>query len=650
MSWMNALSQIYDLNVGVVGKRELVKVGNQEKFIVLLPLYHSTQKAQLEVVIYSDASFACAKAVDEVDSETIIPTTEDSAFRSSGIAPHPLCDKLIYVAGDYSEYVKSKKSTDSYFENYINGLSEWVHSEHSHPLIKIIYDYLKQGTLIKDLIEEGLLQIGADGKHLDEKYKISKIAQAECFVRFVVRDSQNHESYNVWESKELYNSFIEFENSRHKDVDLCYVSGERKYITYKHSSKIRNTGDKAKLLSSNDKTNFTYLGRFKSDKEAYAVSREVSQKAHLALRWLIERQGITIGSAKYLFWESEMNDVVEPDENLFQKAIAAIGIKLEDDKEELPVTNAEYARIVAYRLKGYRTKLNPDSKIMFLCVDAATTGRLSLVNYQEFSATYYYDKLEKWYNEVVWRGSYIKESPDGNKKHNQRIFTDFYTPIPKEIVKYAYGIERSTGNLEVDDKLFNIIYRNIMDCIIYETPLSESLIKKLYERCASPQKYSDKYNNWNRLMDVACAVFRKYYIDKIGVEFNLAVDKNCTDRSYLYGRLVAVADKMELDTYKNGEARLTNAKRYMSAMLNSPFKTWKYINERILPYNEKILKTTPSFYFNYEKVFCEIYNSFDQNDFESNKELDARFFMGFYSQQQEFYTSKNNKDKDTEEK
>ncbi len=50
-------------------------------------------------------------------------------------------------------------------------------------------------------------------------------------------------------------------------------------------------GDGAKLISSNDTSGFTFLGRFLTSEQACGVSLEVSQKAHNALLWLISRQG-----------------------------------------------------------------------------------------------------------------------------------------------------------------------------------------------------------------------------------------------------------------------------------------------------------------------------------------------------------------------
>ena len=66
-----------------------------------------------------------AEKVEKEDAVTIIPVTEDSSSRGAGINPHPLADKLIYIAGDYPKYADVKKSDNSdYYNAYIESLKE----------------------------------------------------------------------------------------------------------------------------------------------------------------------------------------------------------------------------------------------------------------------------------------------------------------------------------------------------------------------------------------------------------------------------------------------------------------------------------------------------------------------------------------------
>lgn len=143
MAWVKTLAETYDVYAHLAG----VEKNGQA---VLLPISHSTFNAQIEVTIDQDGNFRDSKRLEKgKDAVTIIPVTEDSAARSSGIAPHPLCDKLCYLAGDYTICTGDDK--EAYYEAYIEQLREWVESDAAHPMVQAVYKYLKKKSLISDL-------------------------------------------------------------------------------------------------------------------------------------------------------------------------------------------------------------------------------------------------------------------------------------------------------------------------------------------------------------------------------------------------------------------------------------------------------------------------------------------------------------------
>lgn len=637
MSWITELCKIYDI--------EQHMAGVETPEATLLPLFHSTQNAQIEITITNKGEFFSANEVSADDNVTIVPVTDDSNSRSSGPAPHALCDKLMYIAGDYSQYVKGKsKKKDIYQEcytPYLTNLDKWRLSEYSDNLIEAIYNYVKQGTVIRDLITCGLFKLADDGQCLDEKHKIQTKSQEDCFIRFIVVNTSTGETVKVWKSKELYKKYSSYCGSLGSEIDLCYATGKLSPVTYKHMSKIRNAGDKAKLISSNDTSNFTYRGIFKNDHETYALGRLTSQKAHLALRWLIQRQGTRMGSAYYITWESQLNQVPDVSEGLDLSMIDIVGeFDTDEDKKPVAKTSAEYSKLIDSVIRGYRQKLEFDSKIMLMVVDAATPGRLSVVMYEEYAESEFYKNLKKWYDGVAWHSCYFTK----DKKRVDCV----QTPVPYEIIKCTYGTERN-GKIAVDSKLAGYVAKQLYPCIVKGVKLPQSILKAVFNRVANPQQYSKSYN-WEGVLDVACALFRKHYIETKGVEYNMTLDKDCNDRSYLFGRLAAIADKVEYDTFDKSEERITNAKRFMSALISSPFKTWGYLYERILPYMEKVAKNNYGFYVNYEKEFQKIVSLFKDDDFKKNAALDAMFFMGFYAQKQELFKEKENKEKNNNEK
>ena len=106
MSWMEKLYQTYEVAMAL----DLpIEAGQQP----LMPTSHTLQNAHINIVIDGEGLFKRASILEK--TQIILPATEKSASRSSGEAPHPLADKLQYVAKDYASFGGKKRA---YFEGY----------------------------------------------------------------------------------------------------------------------------------------------------------------------------------------------------------------------------------------------------------------------------------------------------------------------------------------------------------------------------------------------------------------------------------------------------------------------------------------------------------------------------------------------------
>lgn len=133
-----------------------------------------------------------------------------------------------------------------------------------------------------------------------------------------------------------------------------------------------------------------------------------------------------------------------------------------------------------------------------------------------------------------------------------------------------------------------------------------------------------------RVLTLACSFVKKDKKDRYKEEWNVALDKKETDRNYLYGRLLAVADRIEYLTYdEKDNGRVTNAKRYMSTFSQRPYETWKVIEENIRPYLNKLDIAKRTFY---ENLLHEIDELFDKNTFTDNSRLEGLYLLGFHNQ------------------
>jgi CRISPR-associated protein Csd1 len=109
---------------------------------------------------------------------------------------------------------------------------------------------------------------------------------------------------------------------------------------------------------------------------------------------------------------------------------------------------------------------------------------------------------------------------------------------------------------------------------------------------------------------------------------NMTLDQNETDRSYLFGRLLGVADVIEERATNWESAHETNAVRYTAAFSMRPKTTWKTIFDAIEPYRARQRSRG---YSDCKTDIDEITNKFSFEDF-SDKPLDGRFLLGYSGQ------------------
>lgn len=107
MSLFSELVDIYNDNVSQIGKE------NDNTSPALLPISHTKVKILFQINLDKNGNFLGAEVIDKNDAKTIVPTTVQSAARTSGMCPMPVDDKLKYVASDY--YLWSKKRRIRHF-------------------------------------------------------------------------------------------------------------------------------------------------------------------------------------------------------------------------------------------------------------------------------------------------------------------------------------------------------------------------------------------------------------------------------------------------------------------------------------------------------------------------------------------------------
>lgn len=622
MSWLLNLYETYESNFDRVGVVE--KKSNDREF-TLLPISHTTQNAHIEVTITEDGTFHSARVLDKNEMNTLIPCTEGSANRAgSKIAPYPLHDKLSYVAGDFVAYGGKIKKEEP-FTYYIAQLKEWAESPYAVSKVKSIYNYVSKRTLIKDLVDSKILFLDGSGYLIetwDKKYEstygekpaiFSVVAggQESAFIRFTVYSSKKLLT-EVWKDQEMYNSFIRFYQDLLGDKDLCYITGDFLPSTDKHANKIRNSGDKAKLISANDTSGFTFRGRFNKSTEVASISYEVSQKAHNALKWLINRQGKMIDQRVFLVWGNDELSIPDVTEDTF--SIDPVPI----EREKISHTNQEFAREIAKAFDGHKNNLTLKSEVNVLLLDSATTGRLAVLYYRNLHKELYLERLKNWHSTCAWIHRY-------RKNDNGEYVHFFGAPATKDIAFAAYGPK-------ANEKIVKGLMERLLPCIIDNKVIPLDIVKNAMNRSSNPVSM-EKWE-WEKTLSITCALINKME------GYNVTLDKENKERDYLFGRLLAIADVLERRALGAEENRSSNAIRYMNSFSKSPARTWKTIQESLQPYQARL--GTKSRYLS--SLIDEVASQIDYADF-NNKPLSGKYLLGFYSQRHELYQKKENIEK-----
>lgn len=646
MSYVNELIDLYNKNqdkIGVIEYRGDIPY-------VLLPPFHTTVTAQITVTIDQNGNFMRAELVAQDDKMTVIPVTEKSGSRTAGKEPHPLCDNLRYLAGDYKDYYKDDGVCN---ELYMSQIEKWEKSTYSHEKVKAIYLYLKKATLIKDLVEQKIIKLN-DNNQIDDKESVEGIVQTKAFVRFIIRSTGENLHREIpdecWKDRTLQDCYIKYVRSQEREKGMCYLTGNMESISYLHSKKIRNEGDGAKLISANDSQNFTYRGRFANREEAVAVGSETSQIVHNTLKWIIRKQGAFFDTMTIVTWESDQLSM--PKWNMDTESIIT---EYENEQEENdwdswdddwseeeevsdgnPITAEKFYKA----LNGYGKKVDNTSNMILLAFDAATPGRLAMIENVTLDTARYLKNIEKWHNDCNW----IHEK----WKDGKRIQFGGMVGV-RDIADILFGIENK-GKLSIVDgngkKLYAEVAKRLLPCIWYGSNIPYDYVNLAVVKASNPLTYKER-KNWERVLTLACSMVKKNEKDRNKEEWNVALDKSAKDRSYLYGRLLAVADRIEYMTYDaKDNGRITNAKRYMSTFSQRPYETWKVIEENIQPYLAKLDVVKRKYY---ENLLSEICNLFDIDKFKENKKLDGLYLLGFHSQEYDLRFKKENSEEKKEE-
>lgn len=635
MSWLEKCYETYENCQQEIGIQKFQAEGDKRSYVPLLPVAHTTQLVNIEVELDQNGNFQDARLLAKDEQTTIIPCTEESSARTSGIVPHPLVDKLQYIAADYPAYGGTKKSG---WNLYHTQLQDWCSSPYADAKVCAVLRFLEKGCLVASLVKKHILFLDENGKmptkwtgNKDEKPKIletlASADQTESFVRFRVG------GIDLAQDEAVRESFIHYYEMKQQRVDCCTVQGKQMAVSTLSPYKIRNPGDRAKLISSNDSTNYTYRGRFVTAEQALSIGYETTQKAHSALRWLISKQGCSNGDQTVVVWGTKgepIPDITADSMDLgddFAAAFAQLG-----QPQLPPATESEYAERFNKAIQGYGKALDEKANTVVMILDSATQGRLSIRYYRELAGSELMKNITDWHRNFAWKLNYrsAPESAEPGQKPKWKRVSFWGAPSPADIAKAAYGEK-------ADKKIIQQTVERLVPCITEGKYLPRDLMLSAVHRATAgiglePWEYQ-------KTCGIACALICGYYHRNKKEDFVMTdgkyVDETIDDRSYLFGRILACAEQIERRVQsQTGETRPTNAERLRLVFVQRPAKTTALLQQKLTPYLNRMRANGVSRDKRYSTL-QELVGRLGAENY-TNKPLNELYLLGYACQMMDF--------------
>lgn len=600
----------------------------------LLPIGFTQKKVKYNIIISADGEFVTAQEIGKDEQLCTIPTTPQAESRSGSIGvPFPLADKLNFLVAETASGEENPR-----FSSYLKQLGQWCESPDSPECLRVLYKYLEKKTLLSDLMSVPNLKLQY---HKNIELKDALGSDASSFACFSVRypDSENR----LWMRSDVRESWSRYSPTlSNEKAELCYATGSILPPLQKHPKLSGN----AKLISAEDAGfPFRYKGRFVQDRSAAVLSNIASTKAHNALRWLISNQGFERYGMSIVAWNT---------------AVPVLEESIFGDKKTRPDTFEFYARELRNATAGYMERLRKLSStgsldaetrhrmnnIVIMGLQAATDGRMSITYYQEIPGNLYVSRLEKWAEDCLW------EMPGKEKV--------LRSPTWREICEAVIGCDKvRTAMTDAQckksaTKLMREMQMRLLSCIVNASPLPQDFSKQAFNRAVQPLAFTDisgRWNNfaWAQCVSTTCSLIRKKQIQENKTAQSPVLDTDCTTRDYLFGRLFAVAHKIELDS--NGDYdKPTVAVRMMARFVQSPATSWLNLYRKLIPYLKRLGQNSSYTGFladRYLSLLGMIEQKFTPEDRMDNHPLSYEFLTGFSAQLRELYLKPEERQKES---
>ena len=501
--------------------------------------------------------------------------------RSSAAVANYLYDNSAYVLG-YSD--KSTGKEQLYFDTFkaqIEDIAEAFPDNNEILAVKAFYNNSREEviqTVSQDPLWEDIK------KNLSKKYSTFSF-RIEGDLRIVA------------EKKEI----LQLEEKDSSDATFCLVSGEYGVpVDTTTATMIPGSQATAKLVAFQVNSGYDSYGKSKCGNAPISENAEFAYTT--ALNSLLQkgsRNKFMLGTRTFVFWASNNNEAsMETEESLFD--LLGFSEEANDD----PNANLMKVRKVFESIYSGIMKTGLDDKFYILGL-APNSARIAVVYWSETTLKDFAEKILCHFNDM--------------EIHDTRKDKKPYMGIREIISSVTLGGKMSDATPNLPEAVVKSIFQGL--------PYPQTLYSACLRRIRAEQK-----------LTITRAAIIKAYLNRQSnnnKKIDIMLDKENNNQGYLCGRLFAVLDKIQEDANKISSIR----ERYMNAASSTPSAVFATILNLSVHHSEK-LEEGRRIYF--EKLKQEILDKVSADGFPTHLDLQdqGRFFVGYYHQRQDFFTSK----------
>lgn len=515
--------------------------------------------------------------------------------RTSAVAPNHLYDNAAYVLG-YCDVTKIKKEADQEKEELktVNCLEAFKKKERSAAAACPESEALQAVLLFYKHSREQLLEwLEKDPLWEDVKKNLSKKYSTFSF-------RLEGEKKIIAEQKALLQ--LNSEEDVEGDQALCLITGKRgTLVDTTSSTMIPGSQATAKLVAFQVNAGYDSYGKTKCGNAPITEEAEFAYTTALnALLKSGSRNKFMLGNRTFVFWASSQTEASkQAEESLFDL------LGFSEDAKDDPDANVLKVRKVFESIYSGTLKVDMDDRFYILGL-APNVARIAVVYWSETSLKEFAEKIL----------AHFEDMEIGDTRKN----TKPYQGIREMISNVTLGGKLSDATPNLPESVVQSVFQGL--------PYPFTLYSSCIRRIRAEQK-----------LTITRVAIIKAYLNRLNnpnsIKINTMLDKKNTNQGYLCGRLFAVLDKIQEEANSQNSIR----DRYQNAASTTPSAVFATILNLSNHHLEKLSEGRKIFF---EKLKQEIFSQLSAHGFPTHLDLQdqGRFFVGYYHQRQDFFTSK----------